>query len=123
MTEYLMRVLTSEAERAEQTLTAAKASFKEALDRPELVMAGKMEELAYTQAVVKEIMVFWIVAKKYQEDSELMLAKLKEKHLALKEELAEDDGPCSTSPWRNAEAYTIRKAKIAVMRKFVGLLD
>lgn len=119
----LTKILTSEATRAEEAVETAKKAFAEMLQRPEVVTASQMEALAYTQAYAHEVMVFWIVARRYEADRAVQLTKLQEKYRSLVESLAEDYGMCSTSPWANAADMTRRKARVNLMHKLGGILS
>lgn len=119
----LMKILTSEATSAEAAVETAKKGFAEMLQRPEVVTASQMEALAYAQAYCSEVMVFWIIAKKYESDREVQLTKLQARYRWLVEDLAGDYGMCSTSPWANAADMTRRKARVNLMHKLGGILS
>lgn len=119
----LMKILTSEATSAEAAVETAKKGFAEMLQRPEVVTASQMEALAYAQAYCSEVMVFWIIAKKYESDREVQLTKLQARYRWLVEDLAADYGVCSTSPWANAADMTRRKARVNLMHKLGGILS
>lgn len=118
----LSKIFTLEATSAEKAVADAKAAFTTALTQPGAVSASQMEALAYTQAYAHEVMVFWIVARKYEADRKEQLVKLQAKYRSLVERLAEDYGTTSTSPWANAAAYTTRKAQVNLMHKLGGIL-
>ena len=122
MYQSLAAAVIAEAAKANTNLNKAYDALTKAIAEPTRVPVSRMEDVAKAEAVLDAWTRLYLIAEKYKADAVEQSKQLVYRVRRMRDELIEDYGVQSTSPWVNAEAATARKAKVevyAILSEFV----
>lgn len=121
MYKSLANAVQIEAAKANTKHEAAKANLVDALGDPALVHVAAMERVSATQASLNVWTKLYLIAERYEADAAVQSKRLVFATNKLRDELVEEYETQSTNAWVNAEAATVRRAKVevyAILREF-----